>query len=108
MIPLIKDLIMKMRAGRLTGISAQPEALPALHLHSLHHSDGFHVRISCLITEAMVHHHLVSVAEKFEFHRLHHAVTCGIYGIAWFKGEIHARMPGRPAAERVRPVAEAA
>lgn len=67
MIPLIKDLIMKMRAGRLTGISAQPEALPALHLHSLHHSDGFHVRISCLITEAMVHHHLVSVAENSNF-----------------------------------------
>ena len=80
----------------------------ALYLHALRNADSLHMRISGLVSEAMVNDDMVSISEEFELHAFNDSVSGSIYRIARIHRKIHTRMAGHPSVNRVGPVTEAA
>ena len=85
--PSVQDFIVKMRAGRFSGIARRADELAPLD--HIAHLDIYliHVGVSCLVSEPVVDYKVLSVAVAFELYFHYHTVRSGIDRIADMAGD---------------------
>ena len=99
---------MQVRPGNQTAAAREAQAVSAGNPLPQRHVYARHVGVTGLVTEAVVHLHVNSVAGPVPRHLHHHAVSGGVDGIARRAGEVHARMPPAIAQDGMDAVAEGA